>query len=253
MPSPNGKTRKERVTVKMGTKDIRDIYSTETRVISLISGGLDSSLATIKLVENGLITIPMFVDYGQYPREKEYTAVQKVVNSVREKNSLLEELVVISADLKPETGKVGSLWGRAIMMVGLASSWAYIHGDCYQFIALGNHLGDVGPDCKPGGFDKALNETLRIATKDHMRVVLPIDDLTVEDIGKELVSFLSLWEVYSCYWDTPCGFRSKNDTYRCPGCRRKSIAMKAAGYGDVPRSNCQVASYQSPLAEKLGY
>ena len=237
----------------MGIKEVRGIFSTETRVISLISGGLDSSLATIKLVENGLITVPMFVDYGQYPREKEYTAVQKVVNSVREKNPLLEELVVLTVDLKPEAGKVGSLWGRGIMMVGLASSWAYVHGDCYNYIALGNHKGDVGPDCKPGGFDKALNQTLREATKDHIRLVLPIDDLTVEDIGKELMTYSSLWDFYSCYWDPPCGFRSKNDNYRCPGCRRKSIAMKAAGYGTVPSSNCQVASYQSALAEKLEY
>lgn len=237
----------------MGIKEIKGIYSTETRVISLISGGLDSSLATLRLVENGLITVPMFVDYGQYPREKEYTAVQKFVNSVREKNVLLEDLVVLSVDLKPETGKVGSLWGRAIMMVGLAASWAYIHGNSYQFIALGNHQGDVGPDCKPGSFDIALNETLRIATKDQIRLVLPIDDLTVEDIGKELYKHSSLWDLYSCYWDPPCGFRSSNDKYRCPGCRRKAIAMQAAGYGDIPRPNCQVASYQSPLAERLEY
>ena len=214
----------------------------------MVSGGLDSILATRRLDHWGFDVTPLFVNYGQYPWKKELNAASDCLGPDI-------EVLTVSLDANPNF-RVGSLWGRGIMLVGLAASWAYVHGNCWDYVSLGNHQGDVGPDCKPGMFDDYLNKALELATKGDMHLLLPVEDLTTEEIGKELVSYTDLCRTYSCYWDPPCGFKSKNDSYRCPGCRRKAIAMAATGQyteKEMDLPNCKERTYQSPLAEKLEY
>lgn len=228
------------------------------KVISLLSSGLDSTLATWRLAEAGLNVIPMFVDYGQYQLETEKKSFSQICDMLTEEFPVaMDPPLFQKIDLYPtREPHVGSLWGRGIIFVGLAAAWSYIHGDDVDFIALGNHSGDIGPDCKPGEFDKYLDLTLRSATKDKMSIILPVGDLTNEQIGIELATHMDLRIPCSCYWDPQCGFRSDKDLYRCPGCRRKAIAMKAAGYSDkdVDRpSGPMGTSYKSPLAPPNGY
>ncbi len=233
--------------------------------IALCSGGLDSTLALIKLLQQGHQVRPMFVDYGQWSWEGEEKAFNDTVEWVTKvdplgiaRHNLLDPIYPrIILDIGYEEEKVGSVWGRNIALVGIAAMWAYTHGDDYDFIALGNHKGDVGPDCKPGSFDNSLDAVLIDATKDKIKLVLPIRDLTIEDIGIELGAIGFPFELaYSCYWWSPCSYRSINDKYLCPGCRRKALAMKAAGVTDdtlLNFPNGKERSYQSPLADKVGY
>lgn len=226
--------------------------------ICLCSGGLDSTLALIKLLKSQgdyEEVVPMFVDYGQYPAKEESKAFYRVIQHLYSKGY----------DLKPEVvelnfgddEEIGSAWGRGIALVGIAAVWAYTHGNDFDYIALGNHQGDVGPDCKPGEFDWKMRGVLLEATKNKLNLALPIESLTIGDIGKELASYGVPFSImYSCYWGTPCGFRSVNDIYLCPGCRRKALAMKAAGIvgGTMLKlPNCKERSYQSELAERTDY
>jgi len=228
--------------------------------IVLCSGGLDSTLALLKLLKEGHTVVPMFVDYNQWSLEGEEEALYNVSAWAdvyfKSKFDLFPEVVRI--DWGGEEERVGSVWGRNIALVGLAAMWAYTHGDDYEFIALGNHRGDVGPDCKPGKFDFYLDELLKTATKDKMEVLLPIRQYDTALIGKELAGFSKeLFDLtYSCYWYPPCRYRSIHDEYLCPGCRRKVLAMKAAGVTDeklLELPNCRERTYQSNLAEKTGY
>ena len=236
--------------------------------IVLLSGGLDSTLALVKLLEQGHEVTPMFVDYNQWSLEGELEATYQIDSWLRKKEwtgVLLsplylrlrwQEFMAPTTNEGDMEGRVGSAWGRNIALVGLAAMWAYTHGNDYDFIALGSHRGDVGPDCKPGGFDHALNTTLFEATKGRISLSLPIRELVVEDIGRELAEFGIPWSLtYSCYWGTPCGYRSPHDSYRCPGCRRKTLAMRAGGARpeELLLPNCKELSYQSPLAEELNY
>jgi len=225
------------------------------RGICLVSGGLDSTLSLVRLLQDDNKVLPMFINYNHWATEGELDAAKKVYNWL---GCLNKYLILPLIELKVSIGneKVGSVWGRGIAMVGIASMWAYTHGDNYDFIALGNHKGDVSPDCKPGQFDEWLNGALRIATKDKMALVLPVYGLTTEDIGREVGKSIPFDLMYSCYWYPPCGYKSENESYRCPGCRRKVIAMKAAGITDkklLELPNCMQRTYQSELAEKVGY
>lgn len=228
--------------------------------ISLCSGGLDSSLALLKLLDQGHTVAPMFVDYGQWPRDKEYDAFLNVVSwCTGTYKGQVKEFPVLTVRLGEDDQKVGSVWGRGIALAGLASMWAYTHGNDYDFIALGNHDGDVGPDCKPGNFDNQLNAVLFEGTKGRIGLSLPIRNYNIEKIGKEIGSHGLPFDIlYSCYWDPPCGYKSINETYRCPGCRRKALAITAAGHTvpeevEFPNGNRKGRSYQSEKAAKVGY
>lgn len=228
--------------------------------IVLISGGLDSSLALLRThKETKGSVLPFFVDYGQYPVKRERQAAkifEQYLQVTRNRISPLVEGKIHLGDDEP----VASAWGRNIALVGLAAMWSYTHGDEFDQIVLGLHEGDVGPDCKPGNFPDLLNSSLQEATKGRISISLPIEHLTIEQIGQGLYTDYGLYfeMFYTCYWDPPCGFKSPKDTYRCPGCRRKRIAMEAAGLEkeellDFPNGNEEGRSYQSPLASPTGY
>lgn len=235
--------------------------------IVLLSGGLDSTLCLLKLLREGNSIVPMFIDYNQWPLEGELRATVEVVEwsgHIHFKGgkcvflcpeSHLQDLVLVKVSWGEE--RVGSVWGRTIALVGLAAMWAYTHGNDYNFVALGVHQGDVGPDCDPNTlFFNNLENALSEATKGKFKVELPLFNYTIDDIGKELAKFGIPWDLmYSCYWHPACGYRSPNDSYRCPGCRRKAIAMKTGGAKrkELLLPNCKDITYQSPLAEKVGY
>ncbi len=232
--------------------------------IVLVSGGLDSTLALKECYgEYNDVVVPLFIDYGQYAAEKERTAVYSTFRDISSKS--LKSGRVLPVELKleiqgpPINNHVGSVWNRTMALVGIASMWAYINGNDYEYIAVGSHQGDVGPDIKPGDYNYYLGAALRVGTKDQIALKLPIANLTNEDVGIKLgEAGISFNYMYSCYWDPPCGFKSASEHYRCPGCRRKVIAMKAAGIEDeilldYPNGNYGDRTYQSPLAEPVNY
>ena len=233
--------------------------STKTKGIVLLSGGLDSTLVLASCIEQGDEVVPFFVDYNQWPVEKERTAVKEVCTVLKVGSKAHDPIIYKVFQEGEERERIGSVWGRSIGMIGLASMWAYTHGNDFQYIATGVHEGDVGPDCQPGLFDKHMGAALQEATKFQLTLSIPIESLSIEEIGISLKDYDIPFEImYSCYWDPPCGYRSSNESYRCPGCRRKTLAMEASGikdqaFLDYPNGNKQDRSYQSPLALSVEY
>ena len=226
--------------------------------IVLASGGLDSTLAIIECAKDSKVT-PLFINYGQYAWKKEKEYLLKSCHLAGAGSVFQVDLQMSPYPNAYGPEEVGSVWNRTMALVGIASMWAYINGNDYDYIAVGSHLGDVGPDIKPGEYDLELCAALVLGTRGQIRLKLPVRDLTNEEIGIGLRQYNTSFEaMYSCYWDPPCGFKSTNEDYRCPGCRRKIIAMKAAGitdkdFLDFPNGNTQGRTYQSPLAEPVNY
>lgn len=46
-------------------------------IVSLVSGGLDSSLMSVLAKENGNIQYPLFIDYGQLGIQREWESCKK--------------------------------------------------------------------------------------------------------------------------------------------------------------------------------
>lgn len=213
--------------------------------IVLCSGGLDSTLAYLKLVDKGYEAIPMYVKHKHWAEAGELECLER----------MFPRLVTINVNLGAQ---VDGVWGRTIAFVGLAAMWAFTHGNDYDFIAIGNHIGDVSPDLTPGDFDRQLNSVLRIATKDRISLTCPIRDYDIARIGCELFVDYEVRpeDVYSCYWAPSCGYKHEKDTYRCAGCRRKKLAMMAAGITDeklLDLPNCSERNYYPENATKSDY
>jgi 7-cyano-7-deazaguanine synthase in queuosine biosynthesis len=230
------------------------------RVISLVSGGLDSILATDELLKQGNEVLMLFVNYNQAQLLPERKAVEYfyglfeetyVRGTVTNQVSLLEQTVYLGG-----TKKVESAWGRTLLLLGCALSYNYSQrSNYYDAIGFGGHQGDKGPDIKPENRE-AFERVVDLSSKGTIKLLYPIEEMDSVRIGEEFKTRqLPIRMAYSCYWDPPCGYRSKNDSYRCPGCRRKAISMRVAGCGnaecDLP--NSWTTTYQSPLAEKLDY
>ena len=209
--------------------------------IVLVSGGLDSTLVFHKLKAEGHTVHPIFVDYGQYAARKESRAV-------RSSCEVLHPIVLsLRLGLDPSiTNTEGKMRGRSMALVGSALLWSSTKVTDISFIAMGMHKGDIGLDCNPDNIIPALTEVVFRSTDGGIEFLHPILEYTTEDVGKELVEIgIPFDKMYNCYWDPPCGFKSLNETYRCPGCRRKQVAMKAAG---LPNDEF----LQFPNGNKLG-
>jgi len=224
-----------------------------SKVISLVSGGLDSLLATDVLLSEGNEVLMMFGALNQSPEAQEREAAKHFYNFFDSEYKGRVHFHEITVDLHG-TKKVESAWGRTMLLLGLALTYNYSQLDnYYDSLAIGSHRGDVGPDCNPDKQD-AFTKAVETSTKGSVSLLLPIADLDQEQIGKEFRRrALPLSKTFSCYWNPPCGYRSVHDTYLCPGCRRKAVAMKAAGYPELLTPNSATRTFQSDLAEPLTY
>jgi 7-cyano-7-deazaguanine synthase in queuosine biosynthesis len=228
---------------------------TTMKVISLVSGGPDSILATHRLLKQGHEVLMMFADYDQPAAVQEREASENFYCLFLKRFPKKVEFHEIAVRLNGPK-KVESAWGRTLMLLGSALAYNYSQCDnSYNAVAFGGHLGDKGPDVRPEN-KEALEKLVQIHTKGTVKWLNPIADVDIEELGKEFKrENLPLDMTYNCYWGLPCGYRSPHDTYRCQGCRRKVVSMKAAGYSDEEcrLPNTKIISYQSPLAEPPDY
>jgi 7-cyano-7-deazaguanine synthase in queuosine biosynthesis len=225
------------------------------KVISLVSGGPDSVLATFRLLKQGYKVLMMYADYGHPAVEQERKACLDFYELFKEKFPSRLSFLEITINLHGPK-KVESAWGRTMALVGCAQMYNYSQCDnTYNAIAFGGHLGDRGPDVRPENME-AFEKVVEVTSKGTVRLLNPIAELDLEGIGKEFSNEgLPLDLTYNCFWETPCGYRSSKDAYRCQGCRRKAVSMKAAGYSeeDYSMPNSKTRSFQSPLAERPDY
>lgn len=203
----------------------------KTKVLCLVSGGIDSVGCLIKLLQGGHEVQPLFVDYGQHQSKREIRAIKSSLDYVR--NSLMltvPPVRVVKVDMGLSVGD-GS---RYLMLVGIASLYSSQFNYEYKEIALGV----LNEPIYTAGYQSSsllevLNTTVCSLLKGSpIKVTFPLVEMTKESLGKFLkeVKFPARELTYSCYWDPPCGSRSSNDIYRCPACRNRGIVLNAMGY-----------------------
>lgn len=199
--------------------------------ILLFSSGLDSTLVLIKLVEEGSTIYPMYVKYNQWQVETEIRFIQPVVDWVSKNIGPVEPIIIPEV---PFPVKVGHATGRSLLLTGLACMYSDLLGLGIDSVAAGFGDWDTKyPDLQEAG-QRALATMLGFMGVDY---VIPLAGWTKDEVGLELAKYKVPWDLmFTCFWDPPCGSRSSKDSYRCGGCRRKAIAMVAAG---IPRSECR--------------
>ena len=216
------------------------------RAISLLSGGLDSVVATTAVAREGTVELALTFDYGQRAAPAEVRAAQAVCRALAIPHRAIElpwlaevtgtalvdrsaPLPELAADELDDAGKThasaAAVWvpNRNGVFVNVAAAFAESLGCEAVVCGFNAEEGRTFPDNTPE-FAAAATEALAFSTMNHVRVVSPTQDLTKAEIvalGRRLGAPLA--HVWSCYepGPEPCG--------RCESCLRSQRAMAEAG------------------------
>ncbi len=195
-----------------------------SKVVVLLSGGLDSSTLLYQKVKQGNDVYPISFNYGQKHR-KELIAARNICESLGEEMLLRYKGVdltsvgkllpsaltgvgeVPNGHYEDESMKATVVPNRNMILLSIAAGYA--QGIGAKFVSYAAHSGDhaIYPDCRPEFFNSC-GETIDLATGGAVRLEAPFIKMTKADIvrlGTELkVPYFMTW---SCYQggDKHCG------------------------------------------------
>ncbi len=212
----------------------------ERKVVSLLSGGIDSTTLAYLLRYRGYQVLPLVIDYGQRHR-REIWAAQELFPEV--KIVTLDELQNIwggsaltdSSIAVPEghyadpSMAITIVPNRNMTLLSIAAGYA-VAQKAYG-LALGIHAGDhpIYPDCRPE-FIESFAHTVWLAIGRDLAILDPFVHITKTDIVKLGYALKVPYELtWSCYkgGDTHCGV--------CGTCVERREAFRDAGVEDPTR------------------
>lgn len=182
------------------------------RVVTLVSGGLDSSVMCYLLAREGYEQVPVFVDYGQLSRHKEWNACRRVLRQLSLPGPVRVELQgygrAFTSGITNRHSRMfddAFLPGRNMLFLLVAASRAY-QSRC-DAVAIGllhprSHLfGD-----QTRSFLRKAQAVLSSALGSPLRVLAPLIQLNKADV-LALAARLGVKGTYSCHAGglRPCG------------------------------------------------
>ncbi len=196
--------------------------------VLLASGGLDSTTLAYWLEREGVLTVPIFFDYGQHCVEKEWTTLNKVLPShaqapkkinISDIYSSSSSRMIREADLWSETVSDDDLYlpYRTLLFFSVAVSVAQSMNltAVYAGFINSNHAKEL--DCSAG----FLND-LEALAKDvgPVRIRMPFREKSKSDVARLAVDLgVPIGTTFSCqvFSDVPCG--------ACPNCVERLNAI----------------------------
>ncbi len=223
------------------------MMTNKPKAISVLSGGLDSTVATAYFKDKYEIHAITF-NYGQRSAKMEIESSKSICEKLGIKHTVIElpwlkklgksaltsdedvpQLKTDELDNKEicdETARKVWVPGRNIVFTAIATSFAEAEGA--EIIIVGWDLEEAVtfPDNSKEFLD-AFNKLLEIGTLDNVQIKAPVIDMNKNEIvklGNELNSPMDL--SYSCYMGEKghCGV--------CESCMRRKRAFKEADVGD---------------------
>lgn len=181
-------------------------------LVTLVSGGLDSSLMAILAKEEGIHQFPLFIDYGQICKEQEL----KACYAVHKKLDLPPPVVMdvsgfgnlISSGLTDPNKLVNEdafLPGRNLLFLLAGSAYAYQNNCNAVAIALLSEKYCLFPD-QTSKFIKKTQELISLIMGRDIRIIAPLMQFSKAGVLK-LAKKKGVSGTYSCHAGTekPCG------------------------------------------------
>ncbi len=181
-------------------------------LVTLVSGGLDSTVMAVLAKEEGLTQFPLFIDYGQINREKELKAC--LLNFKRHKlpNPMIARLAGYGAlissgitNLDKDIFKDAFLPCRNLMFLTVGAAYAFQRGASAVSIGLLNESYSIFPD-QTKAFIGAAESTISVSLGRSLRILAPMISLSkAEVLG--ISKLMGINGTYSCHagTDKPCG------------------------------------------------
>ena len=216
--------------------------STKSRVVVLISGGMDSAVCAA-LATRDYEAAAVHISYGQRTEERERQSFLAICQRLRIHDKLMvrnealsliggsaltdESIPVPEADTIGHTIPVTYVPFRNAHFLAVAVSWAEVLGAEKVYIGAVEPDSSGYPDCRPAYYD-AFNQVVKAGTKDgRIEIVTPLIAMRKAEIvtlGLELGAPFDL--TWSCYSreDKACGV--------CDSCVLRLRAFASAGAVD---------------------
>ena len=228
------------------------------KAVTILSGGLDSTVATLIAKDLGYKITAITFNYGQKAVKREVNSAKKICEIlgikhivvdlpfVKQfgKSSLITEkeipkLKMEELDTKKTYETMKSVWvpARNLIMLSIASGFAEALDAEKIFIGINKEEGITFPD-NTIEFVEAFNKVLEYGTLNKVEVEAPLYDKTKEEIvklGAELEKKLGVEVLkysYSCYKDNGEDFLHCG---KCESCIRRKRAFLMAGIRDKTR------------------
>lgn len=194
-------------------------------IVTLVSGGFDSTLMSLMARDGGAELFPLFVDYGQLAAKREWDACQLQHRTHRlpePKRIVLADFgKVIPSGITNATMRINEdafLPGRNFLLLLVGASHAYnVQADSVA-IGLLNPQYHLFPDQTPE-FISQVQASLRTALNRDISILTPLFGFGKADILR-LASERGVIGTYSCHSgnETPCG--------KCISCLEIANAQK---------------------------
>jgi len=181
-------------------------------VVTLVSGGLDSTLVAYLAKEEGLQIHPLFVNYGQRALERELAACKRAMAKLALDNLEIADLpgygaLIRSGLTDPNQRIIEDAFtpGRNMLFLLVASAHAFKVGADAVSIGLLHEETALFPDQTPGFLEEAESLISRIMGR-KIRVLAPLASFHKDEVIA-LARLKGIEGTYSCHMgdEEPCG------------------------------------------------
>jgi len=181
-------------------------------LVTLVSGGLDSTLMAVMAQEEGLTQFPLFIDYGQICRDEEWNACLTAHARFGLPHPVIMNLggfgKLIPSGLTNHSMRVNEdvfLPGRNLLFLLAGCAYAYKTKSNAVAIGLLSEESHLFPD-QTSEFVKGTQALINFAMGCDIKIVTPLMNLTKRDV-LELANKRGIDGTYSCHAGTipPCG------------------------------------------------
>jgi len=213
------------------------------RAVCILSGGMDSTLATVMAMNAGYDVIAVHFNYGQLTESKELESFKSIVHRLGIEESYEIDLpffeqigasALIDKSIDVPTGgledgvPVTYVPFRNGIFVSIATSIAEKHGAKALYIGVVQEDSSGYPDCT-SSFISSMQNTINLGTKDEtkLEIITPLIDMKKSEIVQTSLELGSPLELtWSCYKNSTkaCGV--------CDSCRLRLNGFKVAGVMD---------------------
>lgn len=195
------------------------------RIVVLASGGVDSSIMMLLLKKEGHEILPLFIDYGQLARNKEWSACQKMCNFLELEPHRIDisgfgksiPSGITNDELDIETSAF--LPTRNLLFLTLGAAYAHVRSS--SSVAIGLLSNPIFPD-QTVDFLQTTEKSISTALGVNMKILAPLISLDKRDTLKLANKYgLPLDLTSSCHSSSerPCG--------RCISCKERIAAEKS--------------------------
>ncbi len=180
--------------------------------VSLVSGGLDSTLIGVMAKEEGVTHFPLFIDYGQRAAHKEWETCKLVHETLGLPSPVRMDLsgfghVIASGLTRKELDVKDDAFtpGRNLMFLLMGSAFAYQQGASAVAIGLLAEEFSLFPDQSPQFVEQA-ETTIAAAMGRQIKVLMPLIEFGKADVVR-LAQAKGITGTYSCHTGNsePCG------------------------------------------------